>query len=345
MHIHASVRYVLEAARWAPSADNSQPWRLTWDGKTLAVGYDAPRAENATFASENPATLVAMGALLENVLQAAAATEIGLERLAHSTDEYFRLRISPGPSSSEGRPDHPLFLRHTNRLPVRADPLPPALSDALTGHCQGAARVVVLAGTQNINSIARLVGDASAIRFRTREINEWLGRSLRFTPREVDSADGLDVATLNLPPGGRGLLRVIADWRRMEKLNRLGAYKLLAAIEAKSVANASAVVAIVGSGDSNCALDAGQLIERVWIDINRQGLAVQPFYVVADQLFRRDEGVLPQGLESRGDALASATEGVFGLAGQKLYMLLRIGYPIRTPIKSRRLPLATICET
>ncbi len=222
---------------------------------------------------------------------------------------------------------------------------PERLFTGFTSLSQGNARIVVLSGAQKINSVARLVGDASAIRFRTREINEWLGRSLRFSPREVESADGLDVATLNLPPGGRGLLRVIADWRRMEALNRLGAYKLLAAIEAKSVANASAVVAIVGSGDRNGALDAGQLMERVWIDLNRQGVAVQPFYVVADQLFRRDEGVLPQGLESRGDALASATEGVFGLAGQKLYMLLRIGYPIRTPIKSRRLPLATICET
>jgi len=141
------------------------------------------------------------------------------------------------------------------------------------------------------------------------------------------------------------LLRLIADWQRMESFNRWGAYKLLAAIEAKAIANASAILAIVSAGGRRGARDAGQLMERVWIELNRQGLSVQPFYVVADQLFRREDDALPKGLEHRGDLLADEAERVFGLSDGKLYMLLRVGFPKRTPVKSRRLPLSLICES
>ena len=345
MDIQAHVNYLLEAARCAPSADNSQPWRLRWNDKTLAAGYDGARVKNVTFAPENPATLLAMGALLENLQQAAAAAEIRLESVDHSADQYFQLNVSSDSPLPAGCSNHPLFLRHTNRLPFRADPLPAALSVWLASQCKGAARVAVLGGSSEISRVAGLVGQASAIRFQTREITEWLGRSLRFTPNEVASGDGLDVGTLHLPPGGKGLLRLIADWQRMESFNRWGAYKLLAAIEAKAIANASAILAIVSAGGRRGARDAGQLMERVWIELNRQGLSVQPFYVVADQLFRREEGVLPKGLEHRGDLLADEAERVFGLSDGKLYMLLRVGFPKRTPVKSRRLPLSLICES
>ena len=69
----------------------------------------------------------------------------------------------------------------------------------------------------------------------------------------------------------------------------------------------------------------------------------QPFYVVSDQLFRRDDDILPSGKEAQGDALARDADELFALGDKKLHMLLRVGYPTRTPIKSRRLPLTSIC--
>ncbi|MBS0176496.1 MAG: hypothetical protein JSR64_20890 [Nitrospira sp.] len=336
--------YLLNAARWAPSADNTQPWQLRCDDGILAVAYDKARVEGVTFPPNDPATLIAMGAVLENLLQASAATGLSVERVQPGEDEYFRLLVSETSTSSPGPDSHPLFLRHTNRLPFRTTPLPRPLVEKLLNEREETACVQLLEGKHDLARIAGLVRQASTIRFQTRESNESLGRSLRFTPREVSRGDGLDVATLNLPPGGRGIMRLMADWRRMESLNRWGAYRLFAAIEAKSVTNASAIVAITGSPGYAGALDAGQLMERVWIKLNAEDVGVQPFYVVADQLFRRDDHLLPRGLEQTGDALARTTDELLGLSGRKLYMLLRIGYPIRPPVKSLRLPLNALCK-
>jgi len=342
MDIQAHLEYLLEAARWAPSADNSQPWRLCWDGKALAVGYDAARVQGATFPPESPATLVAMGAVLENLHQAAEAVSVGLHASSSTTDNFFRLEVSAASSRPKDILEHPLFGRHTNRLPFQADPLPVSLADWLVGQRQGDARLSVVANAQDVRRVARLVGYASELRFQTREVHQLLGRSLRFTPGEVEAADGLDVATLHLPPGGRMMLRFVRDWPRMRALNHLRAYKFLAGIEARSFANASAVLAVLGAGDRQGGLDAGRLIERVWIEMNRRGLAVHPYYVVADQLFRREDRTLPGHLQSSGDTLAEEAGTVFDLRLHKLYMLLRIGYPTRTPVKSRRLPLDRI---
>lgn len=339
----APFDYLLNAARWAPSADNSQPWHLHRDDETLTASYDAARVEGETFGPDDPATLLAMGAVLENVLQAAAATGMEVVSEPHAPHEYFRLRISPSSTSTLGSNDHPLFLRHTNRWPFRTDPLPDALTKGLMAHGEGTAHVMVLDSPSQLKRIANLVKNASAIRFQTRESNESLGRSLRFGPGEVESGTGLDISTLSLPPGGKSLMRLISDWRRMESLNRWGAYKLFAAIEGKSITSASAIVAIFGAAGRQGALDAGQLMERVWIHLNHQELGVQPFYVVSDQLFRRDDGLLPPGTEPPGDALARDADDLFALGDKKLYMLLRVGYPTRNPVKSRRLPLTSIC--
>jgi hypothetical protein len=336
--------YLLNAARWAPSADNSQPWHLRCDGRILAVAYDQARVEGITFPPHDPATLIAMGAVRENLWQASIASGLRVERIEPAADEYFRLLVSETSTTASAPDRHPLFLRHTNRLTFRTDPLPRQLTARLLDTSEDAARVQLLEGVSDLARLGRLVRQASTIRFQTREANQSLGRSLRFTPQEVSRGDGLDVATLNLPPGGRGIMRLMADWRRMESLNRWGAYRLFAAIEAKSVTNASAIIAITGASGHAGALDAGQLMQRVWIMLNGEGLAVQPFYVVADQLFRRDDGLLPRGLEQAGDALANAADELLNLSGSKLYMLLRVGYPIRPPIKSKRLPLNAVCE-
>lgn len=335
---------LLNAARWAPSADNTQPWQIRCDGQALAVAYDNARVEGVTFPPRDPATLIAMGALLENLRQASAATGLSVERVEPGQDEYFRLLISTTSTGSPLPDLHPLFLRHTNRLSFRTTPLPSQLTAKLLTEREETASVQLFEGAHDLARLGGLVRQASAMRFQTRESNESLGRSLRFTPLEASRGDGLDIATLNLPPGGRGIMRLLADWRRMESLNRWGAYRLFAAIEAKSVTNASAIVAITGAPSQAGALDAGQLMERVWIRLNAKGLAVQPFYVVADQLFRRDDYLLPRGLEQAGDALAHSTDELLRLSGRRLYMLLRVGYPIRQPVKSQRLPLNALCK-
>ena len=42
--LDGDLRTVVELASLAPSVHNTQPWRFTWDGETLAVHEDPSRA-------------------------------------------------------------------------------------------------------------------------------------------------------------------------------------------------------------------------------------------------------------------------------------------------------------
>jgi hypothetical protein len=333
-----AIQRLIDAGHAAPSADNSQPWRFCWDGKYLAVNYDGSRVAGKTFGPKEHATLLAMGALKENVLQ--MATFLGLEvEQTHSEEEknYFQFEIKPQDRDISRAHQHPLFQRHTNRWPYDNKPISDRIIDSINNMSQGECRALVFTERGVIDSISRWVRIASEVRFQTREIHEFLGRSLRFTAEEASRGDGLDVRTLALPPGGKAFLRLIKGWDRLAFLNRFGCYKLLARMEAKPILQATSLVALVGPNDLDNVMNAGMLMERAWIHLNIQGIAAHPYYVITDQLQRLKRGRVPENLNSSIKAMESEIATMLRPKHDTIHILFRIGFPKKNPVRSVRL--------
>ncbi|MCP5416586.1 MAG: hypothetical protein H6965_05805 [Chromatiaceae bacterium] len=339
-----SVYYLLSAAHKAPSADNSQPWCFIWDGKRLLLKFDEGRA-NRIFSLESHAIRLTMGAVLENLALAQHASGISARWTPTTQPEIFGdIEVDTDIKVPADAWSHPLFTRHTNRFPFKDSGLPSPVMDGLSSIREGEAGLRIFSGKGPIAQIAGLVKTASEMRFQMKELHEWLGESLRFTPEEAAKGDGLDVETLALPFGGRALLNLIKDWKRMEILNRLGGYRLLAAIEATNFKKAGAVISILGPRGKKHEIDAGRILERAWILINEAGLAVHPYYVVSDQLIRAGEKSIPSHLKSTTDRLLKKKKEIFG-ASSNVHMLLRVGYPSQQHVPSRRVPLEKIYKT
>lgn len=339
---------LISAAHSAPSADNSQPWHFYWSGNNLSVAYDHNRVDGQTFPAWAPATLLSIGGVIENLAKASEAMELAtsLEILPQDCAiPACYVRISAGePEKTDQDPKQNLLLgRHTNRFRFAKTPIPAEILETLSQSGEGDAHVAGIVDRKDIAAVAALVRSASEVRFQTQEIHEWLGASLRFTRSEIDSADGLDVHTLDLPPGGQLFLRFISEWKRMRLLNQIGGYKLLAGIDSAPVKKAPCILAITGKKGNRGALDAGRLLARTWTHLNAEGLAVHPYYVVADQLFRLKEGTVPQPLVGQVEQIEAQTRRLLDLGKEHaLYMLLRVGYPTREATRSRRLPLEKV---
>lgn len=347
----ACVDRLIAAARCAPSADNCQPWRLLRLPDGLRVEFDAERSASG-FGPRDPATLLAMGMLIENVIAAADEAGMVLQTRLNAggvTDigpaaRYLNAVID---RCSEGVAElprlHPLWRRHTNRFGYRKTALPSALLAELAALGDADARVQVLREPGCIRDVAALVQRGSRLRFRIREVHQWLVDSLRLTPDDVARGDGLDVETLDLPPGGGLLLRLISDWSRMKRLNRLGMYRMLAAVDSRPVAGAPALLAITGAADAHTCLAAGRVLAQAWYRLEAAGVAVQPYYVISDMLERLHRDGIPAPLLDEARTLAADTTRVFGLAdGERMLILLRIGFPRRAAPRSRRLPFAAL---
>lgn len=335
------------AARAAPSADNSQPLDFRWDGRRFAIAFSQSRGAGKLFGPQSHPTLLAVGAAMGNIdaaaegLGASGSWEIASPAAADSIYGSFLPQALP-PGAAQNL-ELPLFRRHTNRLPYRATALQAEQVEALRQSVSGSARMETLSSGPNRSALVRIVRQAAEVRFQTRELHDWLMGSLRHTLAEAEGGEGLDVRTLHLPPGGHAFLRFTADWRRMAFLNQLGVYKALAASETLLLGAAPLIAAIVAPHTLAGTLDAGRLLARVWSELNAAGLAVHPYYVVTDQLLRLENGTIPPGLTERVLSFKAPLPELLALGpGDFPHILLRVGYPRKTPTLSRRLPLETL---
>ena len=243
------IKILLRAARAAPSADNSQPWCFSLGERMFSVAFDSERAGDCFFGPTSPATLLAVGGLLENIRETARVLgiDVQIEDLIDSPTVGFPyLKVHLRQPFKEPIPeDLAVFARHTNRFAFHSHAIDSGILQLISSLQEAPARLCVISDTDQIKKISKLVTTASEIRFQIREIHLWLMRSLRFSEDEVAKGDGLDINTLSLPPGGIVLLRFLSDWKRMEAFNRFGAYKFMAREEAKLINKAPALVAVI----------------------------------------------------------------------------------------------------
>lgn len=332
----SEVAFVLEAARSAPSADNSQPWCFEWDGHNLIARVH----RRSGFPEGYHATTIALGAAAENLskaLQALSLEESSWFFGPPGPDGVFARGPVTRNSGGAAFNDVPLWKqRHTNRLPYRPE-IDPNVADELATCRVGKVEVRLITGYA-IRQAADWVRQASEVRFQTREVNEWFAASLRYGDSLEDRASGLHVDTLALPPGGVGLLKLMSDWNRLQWMNRMRAYKFFAAVEAANFQKTPLVVAIVGPSERAVAFDAGRCLQRVWLKVTEFGLSAQPYYVVTDLLNRLDSNGVPEKCKDQSLALQDRIRSEYGHENT-LHCVLRIGKPVGEIRVSSRLPL------
>ena len=97
------VRQILDLARWAPSGDNTQPWRfeIRSDSEILVHGYDT--RDHCVYDLDGWASQLSHGALLETL--ALAATRFGCRAQTSIANEHedgrivYRVALERDPAS------------------------------------------------------------------------------------------------------------------------------------------------------------------------------------------------------------------------------------------------------
>ena len=72
-----TIRFIVEMGTWAISGDNSQHWKLSWDGKILQISHDLTRAE-FSYDVKRESVLQTFGALIENIKIAASSRKLSM---------------------------------------------------------------------------------------------------------------------------------------------------------------------------------------------------------------------------------------------------------------------------
>ncbi len=342
---------VLDLARWAPSGDNTQPWRFEVLGeRLLRIHLDAPDPAHPYEYRGGTPMLLAGGALLESLRVAARADGWTIDWHIEPDEPLWRILVqfrddpplSPGgrAASAEEPGVAALMLRSVARGPLGTRPLTAMqkarLSAALgpeleiTWHESLAARVVM----------GRLGAIATDIRLRTPETFQ-VHRHMVDWHRQR-SPDGLPAGAIGLDRPTLAIMRwAMRDWSRMQRLNKvLGTWSAQLQLDLRP-AIASAAFFVVRTrtrddgvmrtrtrdDDAQATLRHGMALQHFWLVAEELGLAMQPALATLAFAHHGRHGTAftaDATLRERAARLAARLEAVTGDA-DSLVFLGRLG--------------------
>lgn len=343
------IEQILELARWAPSGDNSQPWRFEITGEDSALITIADEsADNVYEYNGAQPTLLSAGMLLETLRIAASlrgrklAWEYKGRRTGGHEIEADILR------DAATEPDvlaASIKTRSVNRHRYRRTSLTTAQKSELQAALGPDLEIRWFENLGDRWRIARLNGNATDIRLRIPEayrvhqrIIDW---ERDFSRKGVAASSlGLDAVTL------KTMRWALKDWSRMARLNRLPAATLAARLQMDylpGLACAGHFLIAARCHDFDTMRDParllrlGQYLQRFWLCADRLRLALQPslaplcfaYYGRQGAAFTADPGLQARAVQLNQE-LAKLTP-----APGKLVFLGRIGRPSGTGANPR----------
>jgi nitroreductase len=342
--------FILAAGVQAPSGENLQPWAWRQQGDQIDLLLNA-RADPSFFNFRQRATLIANGALLENM--AVAASLFGLETTVREEpagdgdERVASLRFTPGARRIDPLADA-IWKRETNRRLYDKRPLPRDKQHAfeLAANDRGAC-LHLITEQAGIDALAEAVYWADRVRLALRECHEPFHHALRKNATEARArGDGFSFNNLLAGIDGRIFLTLTRPWKLMQWANRIGISNKVASIGRNGVASASAVGLLTMPGDSpRDYLRGGRALEHLWLTATAHGWAIQPMAsVVFFWTVWRAEGDAPFPLHARHhlrrarDLLRPCFPEV-NFDRQGLVILVRMGTATPMPEGTFRKPL------
>ena len=342
---------VLDLARWAPSGDNSQPWRFEVLGDDRAVVHAFDTRRHCVYDLEGHASQLSVGAMLETLRIAAAARQrvarVERRREAPAEAPVFDVRLEPARALAADDLHRAIRDRSVMRKPLSVRSLREDDKRRLEAAVGDAYRVVWFEGARERLRLAWLAVKSAKIRLTIpeayavhRQIIEWDARYSE--DRVPDQALGADALSL------RSMRWVMASWDRVQLMNRwfggtLAPRLQLDLLPGVFCAAHFALVAAKPPQDIDDYLGAGAAVQRFWLTATLLGLQLQPQYtplVFAEYVRRRVAFTSVESAQRRAGWVERRLAQLLGEeAAPAAVFLGRLGYGRPHPARSLRLPL------
>ena len=275
---------ILDLARWAPSGDNTQPWRfeIVTDNHVAIHGFDT--RTHVLYDFDGRPSQMGHGALIETLRIAAS----GFERLAEwnvrpgTRDDApiydVQFTILPGLLADKLLPC--IEKRVVQRRPMRMSPLTSEQRDDLSKAVAPHFSVQFFEGASQKMKVARLLWDNAYIRLTCpeafkvhQEIIEW---GVRYSnDRLPEGAIGVDPITAKL------MKWVMRSWGRVEFFNRYLMGTIAPRIQLDFIpAMACAAHLLIRPHRPPTTLkdyvESGMAMQRLWLTATANNLYLQP---------------------------------------------------------------------
>ena len=279
-----AVMQVLERARWAPSGDNTQPWRfeVLAPGHVVVHGFDT--RDHCVYDLQGQASQLSIGALLETLDIAAAAQDLAVAITRRDnlpdTTPTFDLHFSPRLATAAHDLSDAIERRAVQRRPLSTRRLT-ANEKAKVEAAVGKGYTVDWLETLGQRAgVAKLVFTNAKVRLTMPEAYEVHRSIIEWGARF--SEDRLPERALGASPMTTAIMRhALASWNRVQFANRFLAGTWGPRIEMDLVpALACGAHMVIRADHAPESVDdfvaAGRAVQRAWLALTSAGLWQQP---------------------------------------------------------------------
>lgn len=356
MSSRSVMEQILDLARWAPSGDNTQPWRfeIVDDLNVVVHGFDT--RDHCVYDLDGHPSQISLGALLETM--SIAASSHGLAMRAHrrtglpDATPTFEVQFVAEPGCQVDPLIRSITERSVQRRPLSARALTLEQKQALESSVGPDYRIRWLEGFANRLRAARLMFNNAKLRLTMpeaypvhRDVIQW---SARFSEDRVpDQALGIDPVTARL------MRFVLGSWRRVEFFNAYLAGTWAPRIQMDLIPGLACAAHLVLTAQRKPTtvddfVAAGRAVQRLWLTATQLGLFQQPEMtplIFGAYVRNGTPFTTVAKLQLLAHRLESETKRVVGDDLERAVWMGRVGAGSAATARSTRRPLAQLMHT
>lgn len=331
----------VDVIRWAPSADNGQPWTVRWDALnegSIQFHLETTGTHRSSRELDRALNEIALGCLAQNLISIARSegyTPESIVRAPRGFSVTLTKSIDPDPIPWAQW----IRQRHTRRCVFRKEPLSEEEVGAINQIVNRYSGLNLTVFLPDLSPIAKLVSRLDVIRYQNDEHNSHFMNSLRFSAEDNDS--GLEIDGLEIPWIGKATIRTMARFPVTRLLFWTGLEHIFAFLGcAQLIRRSSAFIHIAAKTFDEWAwFNVGRCLQEVWLEATQRGIAVHPF---GHPFIAWEARVNPDAFSPRHQKIVNDVYERFLERGANICqpgIFLRLGYPTtEAPPRTKRRP-------
>ncbi len=333
---------IIAAAIRAPSGDNAQPWKLIASETQGCIDiYNMPERDSSYLNYQQFASLIAHGALIENILIAGRAIGCAIKLIifpdVNDANHIARCEVSEHAPELDPLYDS-IFKRCTNRNRYRSFDMSEEQRQSLkcAADCIKEASVGVITDSSSRKRLAWLLRSNDQMVFEHKDIHAFLFSQIRWNQKEVtESCDGMPLTSLGIDVVEAHIFPMFRFWSVVNALNSVGLSKIIGLKGGLNCRSASALGVIkVDRRTPESFVAGGRALERVWLEATRQQLAFQPVVGLPLLMQRLVDGRLDGFSAKQKKIIEVASQeinNIFGVDDKTVIAYFRMGISTSDP--------------
>lgn len=339
----SALETLREAARLAPSGDNTQPWRieLSPNEHTLHLHLAPERDQSPMNVGQNMAR-IALGAALENIYQTTAANGWLMEE--ELLDDSISVRLLDEYEAGTLPPS--INERATNRKKFYGKELPQSLYDQLRRSMEpNASDVLWIEKLEDRKRLCDLIAEADSIILSAKPVRLAFLEKVRFDqPTFAVVKEGLSLGSLEVTAFERVALRMMRYIPDIV-LRTAGGPSMFRKAAHKLATSASGFCIVTSSLESpSREYQSGRVFQRAWLSLTSQQLAAQPMMsllVLQNIVKNLPQHEIPTINRTRSlellEQFQKLLDGFSSVPGKAAVAMLRFGLADRPSVRTGRL--------